>query len=103
MSYASIEDRRITALSRTIRVAAQLEAKGVKLKVIGSLAKGGFDHHSDVDLLVMECPRELKYAIEAGVEDILLDIPFDVVYFDEIPSHRIARFLEGAVDAGDLR
>jgi len=37
------------------------------------------------------------------VEDALGGLPFDVVYLDEIPAWKVARFTEGAVDASDLR
>jgi predicted nucleotidyltransferase len=69
----------------------------------GSLARGGFGPHSDIDFLVIACPRHLKYAIEGIVEDRLDGVPFDVVYLDEISEWKVPRFTEGAVDARHLR
>ncbi len=75
----------------------------VAVLVTGSLARGGFGPHSDIDFLVTSCPRDKKYAIEGVVEVILDGIPFDVVYLDEIPAWKVSRFTRGAVDARDLR
>lgn len=89
---------------RCVRMACEmLAARGIKVKVIGSLAKGDFGPYSDVDLLILECPRSLKYSIEGDVEDCLEGLPFDVIYEDEIPDYKREHFLKGAVDASDLR
>ena len=76
---------------------------GVRVVVTGSLARGTFGIHSDIDLLVTSCPRRLKYAIEGTIEDALGGLPFDVVYIDELPPWKLVRFTEGAVDASELR
>ncbi|HEY4174864.1 MAG TPA: nucleotidyltransferase domain-containing protein [Rhodopila sp.] len=91
--------RAIAAVRRAVDV---LTGLGVTALVTGSLARGGFGPHSDVDFLVTACPRHLKYAIEGVVEDNLDGVPFDVVYLDEIPEWRVRRFTESAVDARDL-
>jgi hypothetical protein len=46
--------------------------------------------HSDIDILVVRCPNELRYRIEGVVEDCLGGFPFDVLYLDEVPSERRA-------------
>ena len=61
----------------------------MKARVIGSLANGRFALHSDVDFLVEVGPRHLIYSIEADVESIMLDIPFDVLYQKEIDMSRV--------------
>ena len=76
---------------------------GVDARMIGSLVSGRFGHHSDVDFLILDCPRHLKYGIEGVIEDCLAGLPFDVVYLDEIPAHKLARFVGEAVDARYLR
>jgi hypothetical protein len=48
-------------------------------------------------------PPHLKDGIEGIVEDRMGGIPFDVVYLDEIPAHKLGRFTREAVDAGRLR
>jgi predicted nucleotidyltransferase len=108
MSIAVLSDmdlgaRRASAVSLTKRLVARLADIGVDAKIFGSLSSGKFNAQSDIDLLVTECPRHLKYKIEGLVEDGLPGFRFDVVYLDEIPAHRRHRFLETVTDAGDLR
>lgn len=68
--------------------------------MVGSLARGtDFDTSSDIDFLVLECLEELRYRIEADVEDTLEGIPFDVTYLDEVkPDHFRKRLLEDAIN-----
>jgi len=96
-------ERRGLAISRVRHACATLTEMGVTARVIGSLATGRFGPASDIDLLVVDCPRHLKYGIEGIVEDCLAGLPFDVVYLDEIPAHKLDRFTREAVDARHLR
>jgi predicted nucleotidyltransferase len=98
-----LDERRSVAIAAAKEVLRRLEELGVQAKVFGSLAGGRFHHHSDIDFLVTQCPRHLKYRIEGLIEDSLPGFGFDVVYLDEIPVHRLHRFLETVADAGDLR
>lgn len=95
-------ERRERAVLGAKAAVAALAGLGVSALVIGSLARGGFGAHSDVDLLVTACPRALRYAIEGVVEDCLGGMAFDVVYLDELPAWKAARFMAGAVDASGL-
>ena len=52
--------------------------------------------HSDIDFLVVQCPRDMKYALEGIVEDALGNIPFDVIYLDEISPRKLRSFTEKA-------
>ena len=99
----ALRRRRLKALAGALAATEALAALGVRLIVTGSLARGSFGSHSDVDLLVTECPRRLKYAIEGIVEDELGGLPFDVVYLDELPQWKLASFTEQAVHASQLR
>ncbi len=99
----TLEDYRAKAVEGARKVAAELERRGVRVVVTGSLARGGFERGSDVDFVVLECPDRLRYAIESVVEDGLDGIPFDVIYQDEIPVRKLHRFMEGAVHASELR
>jgi len=92
--------RRAVAAARAVTVA--LAERGVRAVVTGSLARGTFNVYSDIDFLITACPRDLKYRIESLVEDILIGIPFDVVYLDELPAWKAKHFLNGAVDASVL-
>jgi predicted nucleotidyltransferase len=103
LSLDEVGERRRLAVSRTRGACLALAEMGVTARVIGSLAAGRFGPGSDVDFLIMECPRHLKYAIEGVVEDHLGELPFDVVYIDEIPSWKLDRFTREAIDAGHLR
>ncbi len=71
--------------------------------ITGSLAREKFGPHSDVDFLITSCPRHLKYAIEGVVEDAMGGLPIDVIYLDELPAWKAARFLKGAITASELR
>ena len=84
------------AFFRAATVLKMLEKRGVDAVVTGSLAARKFGPGSDVDFLVRACPEHLRYALEAAVEDIMLDIPFDLVYRDELPL-RVAERMAGTV------
>jgi predicted nucleotidyltransferase len=96
------QSRRAVAIKLTRELVGQLAAMGVTAKIFGSLASDRFSAHSDIDLLVTDCPRDFKYRIEGIVEDSLPGFKFDVVYLDEIPPYKLHRFTEGTVDASDL-
>lgn len=96
-------ERRRLAVCRAQLACNALSEIGVTARVIGSLATGRFGSDSDIDFLVEHCPRHLKYAIEGLVEDCLGGLPFDVVYLDEVPAHKVERFTREAVNAGHLR
>jgi predicted nucleotidyltransferase len=93
---AGLHARRERALDGARAAIAVLAERGVKAELIGSLASPRFDQASDVDLLVTECPRSLKYAIESLVEDCLQGLAFDVLYLDELSSDRAAELEEAA-------
>jgi predicted nucleotidyltransferase len=99
----SLDARRVRAVRGAKAALMDLAARGVSAVVTGSLADGTFGAGSDVDLLVTNCPKELKYTIEGLVEDHLGDIPFDVIYQDEIPTWRMERFTRRTLDARSLR
>ncbi|CAN7166772.1 nucleotidyltransferase domain-containing protein [Phyllobacterium sp. LjRoot231] len=100
---ARLATRRSLAVSRARAASEALAKLGVDVKVIGSLANGRFGQSSDIDFLVLECPRHLKYGIEGTVEDCLQGFRFDVIYIDDIPPHKRDRFCKEAVSAGHLR
>lgn len=93
--------RRKLALEAAARVLAWMEVRHVDARLVGSLAKGTFHAGSDVDFLILSCPRALKYRMEADVEDMMAGLPFDIVYIEEIRPAMLASF-EGGVDAAHL-
>ena len=98
-----VDEHRRVAIERAKEVSRALRRKGVDVKVIGSLAKGGFSIGSDVDFLVVRCPIEQKYRIEAEVEDTLSELTFDVLYLDELSPYWQERTLKEATYAESLR
>jgi predicted nucleotidyltransferase len=95
--------RRDRAIARARTVIEELARLGVTTQIIGSLAAGQFGLHSDVDFLIIDTPDFLRYAIEWRVEDIMGDIPFDVIYLDEVPDWKRGKFISMASDASQLR
>lgn len=79
------EQRRATALLRAATAVDRLQNMGIKVQIIGSLAESRFQAHSDVDFLIERlADPSRRYTLEDIVEDVLQDIPFDVVYADEV-------------------
>lgn len=91
------------ARSAAIEVLRSLRSRGVRAGVFGSLAEGRFRLHSDVDFIVLECPPELRYRIEAEVERHMRGLPFDVAYADEMREPWRSRALAGQRDESALR
>ncbi len=77
--------RREVAQARAREVLDWLAQQGVAVRLIGSLADGRFGLYSDVDFLVTRLAHpQQRYALEAGVEDRMGGLPFDVIYEDEV-------------------
>lgn len=93
-----ITERHREAVRRAARTLDQLRVRGVDAKVVGSLAERKFGPASDVDFLVIRCPTELKYRIEWIVEDEMGDIPFDLVYREEVRDSILLRMERYATD-----
>ena len=92
----SLEEYRAAAVAGAKKAITELERRHVKALVTGSLADDSFSLHSDVDFLILECPRRMKYALEGIIEDALGKIPFDVIYLDEVAPRKIRSFREKA-------
>ena len=88
--------RRAAATKGASLALKHLHERGVEASLIGSLKSGSFDVHSDVDILVTECPAHLIYAVEAELEDIMGGISFDVVYLNLLAEEKRARWLSHA-------
>lgn len=95
----TIMDRRRMAAERARRVAVLLARRGVQAQIVGSLARGDFGPHSDVDFLITSIPGGLRYRIESQVEDAMDGLPFSVLYLDEAPPMRRQALEAEAVDA----
>jgi predicted nucleotidyltransferase len=88
--------RKAAAEQAAARALACLRARGVEASLVGSLKTGGYDLHSDIDILVTKCPRDLVYSVEAELEDIMNGLPFDVVYLELLPEDQREKWLEHA-------
>ncbi|MCL7421778.1 MAG: nucleotidyltransferase domain-containing protein [Methylobacter sp.] len=77
--------RQQRALSLANQAMAMMREKGIDVRLFGSILTNDFKSHSDVDFLIISCPDEWRYTIESYIESIMLDIPFDVAYLDELP------------------
>ena len=93
---------RAIAIAAAKRATADLEQREVEVLVTGSLTDNSFDLHSDIDFLIIRCPRNMKYALEGFVEDALGSIPFDVIYLDEIEPRKTRSFVEKARHSDEL-
>lgn len=102
LSDTWLDRRRAQAIAGAQDVARVLGEMGVKVLVTGSLARGEFGPHSDIDFLVTACPRHLKYTIEGVVEDALHGLLFDVVVSRRNSSQEVSPFLNGSIDASKL-
>ena len=102
MQTQGVFDRRAAAVAAARRAVAALEKRQVEALVTGSLADGSFGLHSDVDLLIVRCPRAMKYALEGIVEDALGDMPFSVIYLDEVAPRKLHSFVGKARRAEEL-
>jgi predicted nucleotidyltransferase len=97
-----LRSRRRRAAARAARVLRFLKGIGVEAVVVGSLAENRFGLWSDVDFLIGSCPRSIKYSVEADVEAILGNLPFDTVYQEEIRSHYLPRMQQAAKTASEI-
>lgn len=101
-SAQMLASHRAAAIAAAKRAISQLEQKAIKVLVTGSLADNTFGLHSDIDFLIVEYPREMKYALEGMVEDAVGNIPFDVIYLDEVAPRKLLSFTEKARRVEDL-
>jgi len=77
--------RRHQALERARRVLSRFRNLGIEGYVVGSLASGRFMAHSDIDFLVTHCPRDIdRLLLEAEVEQLCGDMPYHLIFLDEI-------------------
>jgi predicted nucleotidyltransferase len=99
---ALVAERLAVALPRAVAALEGLADLGYRAWVTGSLAKGTFGPDSDVDFVV-DFPVEATRMVFRTIEDVMDDIPFDLVPFRRIRQASLLRMMEGAVDAGELR
>lgn len=97
------ETRRREAARRALAALDALEGAGVPAVVVGSLARGRFLGHSDVDLFVEDRHGLAPEAIIAIIERAMGDFPFDVLFADRVSDTDRPFILERTLCATDLR
>ncbi len=94
-------DRRHSAASAAVsQVLRDASSKGVDITLVGSLARGDFRSHSDVDLLVRgPMDRKRRALAEQLVADGMRasEIPYDLVFEADLTHDRLQEFLDGIV------
>ena len=91
------EDRRRIALDRTQRVLESAKGEGIPITLIGSLAKGAFRVHSDVDFFVHGATDpSRRVAVERLVAAAFrgTGIPYDIIYASDLTQERVREFLD---------
>ena len=79
--------RKQLALASAARALEVLRRLGVEVGLVGSLARGDFKLHSDVDFLVKLLPdEEMRYRLDLVVEPEMEGLPFQFIYLDEVKS-----------------
>jgi predicted nucleotidyltransferase len=98
---------RAAVRERTARQAARgaldrLAAAGVGAGIVGSLARGRFLGHSDVDILILDAAGLDDGTIIGLVEPEMRSLPFDIIFLDRIREPERSWLVEELVRAPDL-
>jgi predicted nucleotidyltransferase len=94
------ETRYERASAAVARILAEASREGVEIAVIGSLAKGEFRAHSDVDLLVRgRTDLQERRSIERLVAERMRasDIPYDLIFEDDLTEDRLRELMHDIV------
>ena len=89
--------RKRTAVACVAAILADADRNGVRISVVGSLAKGGFRLHSDVDLLVHgETTPSRRTLVERLVADRLrgTGLPYDLIFASDISPEKARELLD---------
>ncbi len=89
------EARRQVAEAVSRRVIAALRDSAIEVRVFGSLARGDFRDHSDVDFLVSgSVDHNVRATVETTVSRELRDteLPYDIIYLDDLTPEQAAAF-----------
>jgi predicted nucleotidyltransferase len=84
------------------RVLHELRERGVEAKLVGSLARGDFLSRSDIDILVLSYPADLRPTIERMAGALVGRWPLDVIFLDDVRPRWRAFLMSEARDASDL-
>ncbi|MDR6820692.1 putative nucleotidyltransferase [Neorhizobium sp. 2083] len=94
------EARHERASAAVARILHAAERNGIEITIIGSLAKGDFRSHSDVDFLVRG-PIEPKrrHLVERLVADGMRPsaVPYDLIFEDDLTEDRVLELLHDII------
>jgi transcriptional regulator with XRE-family HTH domain len=88
--------RRARALALAQATLRLLAARGIRARVVGSLAKGGFRADSDVDFLIEGRGRVPPRDVIGIIESAMKGFPFDVIFSDRADPKLLALIREEA-------
>jgi len=94
------------ARRRTATILADLQAVGVEAVVIGSLAKGAFRAHSDIDILVRTpVDPALRLKVERIAANAVRDaaIPYDLIYASDLTPSQLEEFESDLLETRHVR
>lgn len=91
------------ALQRALITLQDLREAGVEAGIVGSLARGIFKVHSDVDFFILQHPCSTIDEVITIIERAMGDFPFDVVFQESIGKADLTELLEELTYASDLR
>tara|TARA_R110002072_G_scaffold219231_5_gene376847 strand:+ start:3463 stop:3804 length:342 start_codon:yes stop_codon:yes gene_type:complete len=87
-------NRHEAALSAWFLIKSELEATGLEAKLFGSLAKGNFRSHSDIDLMVRLGDSGMsRSAVERIVNEASSDIPVDLFFEEDLTQSDLETFV----------
>jgi hypothetical protein len=94
-------ERRSLATRLALTALRDLEERGIRAWIVGSLAKGSLSPHSDVDFVV-DCPVEDEYQAFRTIEKAMGAFPFHLIPRSRVKADALPLLMEGALDAAGL-
>jgi predicted nucleotidyltransferase len=96
------DQRLVLASTRALASLASLEKAGLSAWIVGSLARGTFAVHSDVDFLV-DCSPESESIAFRILESEMRDFPFHLIPTSDLDEMKKAMMMKEAVGASSIR
>lgn len=79
-----------------------LKQVGISAHLVGSLARGDFRQHSDIDILI-DAPPERRSAALRTCLGALRGFPSSILFKDDLTPDALSHFMREAVDEPRLR
>jgi predicted nucleotidyltransferase len=98
-----LEPRRALAQRLVAAILREAELSGIVINPVGSLARGDFRIHSDIDLLVrgpLDAARRLRAEQLVASHLRGTDIAYDLIFETDLDPARVEELLHDAVYAG---